>query len=295
MAILLVGRDAFHVPNPLKHNPRPMRSATTIGRDPISESFFQGTPRRALADRSRHDDPAGFPFRNGENRRRSPQGRCDRSPTNSVDFLDFARPAPVGRTTFHGSVAISANDEHLLSRAREGDRDALGELLDRHRPYLRMLALRGLDGQLAARVSASDLVQQTMLSAVRQFDRFAGTSPGEFVNWLRAIHEGNLVDTLRAHVGAARRAVGNEVPLDAIGSRADGDSRTASRRAMQGEDAVRLARAIDELPEDQAEAVRLRHLEGWSLAAIATHMSRTETAAAGLVKRAVAKLRERLR
>jgi RNA polymerase sigma-70 factor, ECF subfamily len=68
-----------------------------------------------------------------------------------------------------------------------------------------------------------------------------------------------------------------------------------SQRAMRGEQAVALATALETLPPDQREAVRLRHLEGRSLNEIAAHLGRTPAAAAGLIKRGMQTLRERLR
>ena len=63
---------------------------------------------------------------------------------------------------------------------------------------------------------------------------------------------------------------------------------------MQGELAVRLAVEIEKLPSDQREAVRLRHLEGWSLKNLAGHFHRSESAVAGLLKRGLRGLREQL-
>jgi RNA polymerase sigma-70 factor (ECF subfamily) len=48
------------------------------------------------------------------------------------------------------------------------------------------------------------------------------------------------------------------------------------------------------LPDDQREAVRLRHLEGWALADIAQHLGRTPAATAGLIKRGMQALRRQL-
>ena len=67
-----------------------------------------------------------------------------------------------------------------------------------------------------------------------------------------------------------------------------------SSRAMRGEAAVRLAQAMDRLPIDQCEAIRLRYLEGSSLTQIATEMQRSEVAAAGLLKRGLRGLRNDL-
>ncbi len=60
-------------------------------------------------------------------------------------------------------------------------------------------------------------------------------------------------------------------------------------------EAVRLAEVMSSLPEDQREAVRLRHLEGWSLVELEHHFVRSETAVASLIKRGLEKLRKQLK
>ena len=62
----------------------------------------------------------------------------------------------------------------LLKRAKGGDRDALGNLLNRYRPYLRILALRYLDSGVRSRVDPSDVIQQTCLDIHRDIDGFRG-------------------------------------------------------------------------------------------------------------------------
>lgn len=186
----------------------------------------------------------------------------------------------------------SSQIPELLATARRGDRDALGKLLEHYRAYLRILAQRQLDGKLAARIDASDLVQQTCLSAHRNFANFAGDDR-DFLAWLRQIHDQNLRNALRDHVSAEKRAIGREATGDSLGSLAAVAS-SPSRRLMQSESAVQLARCLEQLPADQSNAVRLRHLEGWSIRDIADEMQRSEQAVAGLLKRGMQQLRELL-
>jgi RNA polymerase sigma factor (sigma-70 family) len=68
-----------------------------------------------------------------------------------------------------------------------------------------------------------------------------------------------------------------------------------SQRALLNERAVELAQMLQRLPEEQREAVRLRHLEGWSLVRIAEHLGRSKAATVGLIKRGMQKLREYLK
>jgi RNA polymerase sigma-70 factor, ECF subfamily len=187
--------------------------------------------------------------------------------------------------------------EQLLERAVGGDREALGRLLDAQRSPLHRLARRQLEGRIAARVDASDVIQQTFLEAYRSFPQFAGQNPGELVAWLRTILDHKVAAAIRDHTLLQKRNMGRERSIDDSAAGAplkqelDAGLSSPSQKAIRGEEAVRLTHALTSLPEDQREAVRLRHLEGWPVAEIARHLNRTPAATAGLIKRGMHALR----
>jgi RNA polymerase sigma-70 factor (ECF subfamily) len=184
-----------------------------------------------------------------------------------------------------------------LRQAKSDRCEPLGHLLDRYRAYLRVLAERQIGGELARRVDASDVVQQTMLEAQRAFGDFHGTTEPQFMVWLVQLLNRNVRDNVRDHLLTARRAAGRQsLESDTVAWRTDSPEQSSpNQRSMRGEDAIRLAAALEHLLEDQRTAVRLRHLEGWSLAEIAQHLGCTPAATAGLIKCGVQTLRERLR
>jgi RNA polymerase sigma-70 factor (ECF subfamily) len=182
----------------------------------------------------------------------------------------------------------------LIAQARAGNADALGQLLDRYRDYLRLLAQRAMDGRLAGRIDASDVVQQTCLSAVRRFQEFQGVNGDDLAGWLYRIHERNLVDAARHHLAAEKRSVTREASTDGTDSFEAIELTSPSQRIMRGERAARLSSAIAELSHDQATAIRLKHLDGWPLAEVASRMDRSERSVAGLLQRGLETLRNRL-
>lgn len=186
----------------------------------------------------------------------------------------------------------SANNDRL-ARARAGDQDALGELLKAQNTLLEQMARKEVEGRLQARLSAADIVQQTCLSAIRSFEDFQGESEPQFAAWLREVHERNVKDVIRRHVHAKKRAVSAQESLREDAYLA-GSAPTPSRRVILDESARRLTEALNTLPDTQAQAVRLRHLEQLSLREIAARMNCTDVAVASLLKRGLAALRDRL-
>ncbi len=190
----------------------------------------------------------------------------------------------------------------LIARARQGDRQALGELLEAYRDGLHRLAARRLDERVAVRVDASDLIQMTFLEAQRNLAQFQGEDEPAWRAWLEGILGHNVANAVRDHARLLKRDVRREQSMDDSHGAAsplkrelDGDDSSPSQRVMRGEEADRLLRALESLPPEQRLAVRLRHLEGWQLLEIAEHMGRTAAATAGLIKRGLQTLRRRMR
>src|SRR5690349_9880962 len=94
--------------------------------------------------------------------------------------------------------------ERLLEQARAGCTDAQGRLLELYRNYLRLLARTQIDLALRVRLDASDLVQETLLEAHRDFRHFAGTTEKELLAWLRRILVRNLADQVKHHKAQVR-------------------------------------------------------------------------------------------
>src|SRR5262245_342180 len=106
----------------------------------------------------------------------------------------------------------SAETCDLLARVGRGDRQALDQLLAGSRPALHAFIEVRLDGCLATRVDASDVVQEAQLEVVRRMDDFLRRRPMPFHLWVRKTAYERLVD-LRRHHQRARRSVDREAAL----------------------------------------------------------------------------------
>lgn len=175
------------------------------------------------------------------------------------------------------------------------------EVLDRYRQYLLVLARVAIDPRLAGKMDASDIVQQTLIEAHQCRYQFTPRQEGDLAAWLRRILSNNLADALRG-LARAKRDVARQWSLDdelaQSSQRLEGwlaaDQSSPSQHAMREERAVMLADALADLPEAQREALILQYWHGWSLAEIAEHLGRTPVAVAGLLKRSMRTLRQRL-
>jgi RNA polymerase sigma-70 factor, ECF subfamily len=190
-------------------------------------------------------------------------------------------------------VEPDAVNRDLIERARAGDREALGELLENYRGFLRGLADRLLDDRAAGRLDASDVVQQTCLSVHKQIAEFQGENHAQFAAWLRQIHERNIRNAARNQLHAGKRAIDreNRLPEDqACVAR----QTSPSLRVVRSEESARLAQALACLAPDEQEALRRRYVDGQSITEIGEAMQLTRSALVWLMNRAMMALRENL-
>jgi RNA polymerase sigma-70 factor (ECF subfamily) len=189
----------------------------------------------------------------------------------------------------------------LIRRCRAGEEAARTELFTRYRHYLHVLAEAQLGRHLRGKCDPSDLVQQTLLEAHRDFPTFAGNQEGELLAWLRCILAHNLFNEARRFATRGRDAT-REVSLEGFQAGLDHSSQilsrcladdepTPSEVAAEREDAVRLADVLTRLPENYQRVLLLRLFEGLPAEEVAQRMDTTAGAVRMLQMRALEALR----
>jgi RNA polymerase sigma-70 factor (ECF subfamily) len=173
--------------------------------------------------------------------------------------------------------------------------------LERFRDYLLLLARSRLDTRLRGKLDASDIVQQTLLEAHQALAQFQFRSVAEQAAWLRQILARNLANAAR-DLGRAKRDVTRERSLQALLDESaskleawlEAEKSSPSQQVERHEQAIRVAAALASLPENQREAVFLRHWEGLPLAEIGERMNLSTAAVTGLLQRGVRNLKKEL-
>jgi RNA polymerase sigma-70 factor (ECF subfamily) len=195
----------------------------------------------------------------------------------------------------------------ILSKARAGETEALGELCALYRNYLRMVVRTGLGPRLRERVEMSDVVQEVLVEVVRQFPQFTGQNEAALVGWLRRLVGQKLADLGRYHSRAKRAGAATALPLDGaapdVGGFRPGEesgrlldmlalSQTSpSQAASRREQIVLLADALAALPVTEADILWLYSAESLSFEAIGERVGLSRKSVRGIWARGLKRLK----
>lgn len=171
----------------------------------------------------------------------------------------------------------------LLGRARDGDDRAREALFDRFLPIVRAWAHRRLPTRARDLAETEDLVQITMLRALRRLEAFEPEREGAFLAYLRTI----LLNAVREEIRrSSRRGTPEEIGEEIPDGRRSVVEEVAGRQSLE-----RYERALAALPERTQHAVLLRVEFGYSYQALAAALgSPSADAARMLVVRALREL-----
>ena len=169
---------------------------------------------------------------------------------------------------------------------------------ERYRAYLRLMAGAGVESYLQARIDPSDLVQQTLLQAHTALPSFRGNSEAEMLAWLRQILIRKTMNATRNET-RERRNIDREREIEAAVSASSSSLErvrsarevSPAERIARTEELLRLAEEIEQLPDDQQQAIRLRYWAEHSVEEVAIAMGRSVPSVAGLLRRGLAALR----
>ena len=190
----------------------------------------------------------------------------------------------------------------LLDLAERGDSTARHDLLERYRGYLRRMVAARLDRRVAARVDASDIVQETLADAALRLDDYLVTKPLPFFGWLRKLAGEHVIQAHRKHVLAQRRTVVRESRIPELSDDSAiefarsfvAPDTSPSNRLLHQERDEKVMETLAALPDRDREVLVMRHFEHLSTAEIAEALGITEGAVEGRLLRAVQRLRSRV-
>lgn len=186
------------------------------------------------------------------------------------------------------STVESWNDEYLMEQLNAGRDDALAELVRRYQQDVFRFSLHYLKNVELAK----EMTQETFLRVYSARDRFDVSR--RFKPWMLCIAR-NLclneikrkkavqMETLEEYASASREESG-----DVMQSASDG----AAELLMADERRVALMRAVNALPEDAREIVKLRFFERMQARDIAEIIDSTEGAVRTRLHRILRQLRD---
>ena len=170
----------------------------------------------------------------------------------------------------------------LMTRAQDGDRQAYRTLLEDLAPYLRSIA-----GRCFKRPNdIEDAVQDVLLTIHMVRHAYDPTRP--FGPWLLAIANRRIIDRLRRET----RQKAREIALSAEHETFSGPPANLIDADF---DEVALGRAIEQLPPEQRQAIRLLKLNEMSLKQAAESSGRSIAALKVATHRAMKNLRRMLK
>lgn len=177
--------------------------------------------------------------------------------------------------TMASGATSAAQDERLVrtlfEQARKrSDRASLGALLEYYRPLLERLSSRRVSRRLATKVSSSEVTQITLANAAERFEDFRGETVEQFRAWLCAILQNEITDHSRRFLTSQCRAMARETPLRR--DIAEEPGQRPSQICSANEQVAKLLEAVDCLPDDLREIVRMRYQQNMTFAEIANSL-----------------------
>ncbi len=190
------------------------------------------------------------------------------------------------------------HDSSIVDRMRNGDQQALVEFIETNRPALLAFLQRRIGAHLRKKVEPEDILQDVSVEAVRALGK---TEIGDRdpLNWLFHISERKIIDAHRRFFASQKRDASREA---AMGGDAGGGGglehlliasmTTPSQAFSRDQKQLRMLAALESLPEEQREALRLRYLVGLPSKEIAERLSKSDGAVRVMLSRGLSRLQQ---
>lgn len=189
--------------------------------------------------------------------------------------------------------------QQWMATIRSGNESALAQLFHHFRPRLERLLQSRMNARLAARLDASDILQDTYFDACQQVSNLVKLMPDQAYVWLRGLAIERLLKAVRFHLVTQRRAANAEVRLPDRSSEqlAQGlfaVEQSPSHGIRVREMGQRVQSVLLKMKDEDREVILLRHFEGLSNQEVAQLLGISTSTATMRYGRALSRLKQEL-
>lgn len=178
------------------------------------------------------------------------------------------------------------SDQVLLNNYLAGDRGAISQLIERYsrrvRDYIRMM-VKDVD-------VADDILQETLIKAVRFIDEGRYSDNGKFLSWVLRIAHNQVIDYFRQQK-SARTMNESDAGYNVLGTMRFAEQNVEDK-LINEQIQQDVRRMIEFLPDEQREVVMLRYYSGLSFQEIAEQTEVSINTALGRMRYALINLRK---
>ena len=186
------------------------------------------------------------------------------------------------------NTGMAKNDQALIRAVLAGNKDAYGDLAERHGDTMFRVAFRITESE----PDAQEVVQEALLRSYRSLTEFDARS--DFRTWIYRITVNCALQLLEKRKKEAAVPITEEFDEQISGIQLTDAAAGPERLLLDREIEHRRHAAMEKMTEDERVAFVLRHLEGRSTEEIATALGVTPNNAKQSVFRAVQKMRKAL-
>ena len=186
-------------------------------------------------------------------------------------------------------------DRSIIDGMRAGRQDALVTFIEQQRTALLAFIQKRLGLHLRKKIEADDVLQEVSVEALRALPKTT-IDDRDPLNWLFHICERKIIDAHRKFFASQKRAAAREAVVGG-GTQGGGlenlliASMTSPSQAFsRDQKQLQMLAALETLPEEQREALRLRYLVGLPSKDIAARLGKTDGAVRVMLTRGLARL-----
>ncbi len=193
---------------------------------------------------------------------------------------------------------MSSSSDEFADRVRSGDVSALAQYMQARRPQLLGFIERQLGSSLRRKVEAEDILQEVSAEAVRALPQLELGDRDPF-GWLCQVAQRRIIDAHRRFVASGKRAAHREVPLGGPGDDSQraglidllvNSITTPSKAFSRNVREARLLDALEQLPAEQRDALRMRYVENLPSKQIAEKLNKSDAAVRVMLTRSLRRL-----